>query len=472
MVKKTKEIDYDIPLNDKQIMMYNLLNSGQYTEFLFYGTSRSGKTFLILYWLIVQCSVYNATCLVVRQTFTSLQMGMIRQTLPNVLNAIAKHNGKSDYTKLIVRGVPFAKYNAKDNILTLYNKAYIQFASIRSGSEGGSSSYDKILSTEYAHIFMDEVSEIDYAAVEVLRSRLALKIDFVNCLLFALNPPSKLHWTYKRFFEHKTVDGECMKAEDIGNLYRMHFSKDDNVNFIAKDYYRQMSGSSSANRQRFLDGEYADVGSGKIFRNLEWLDRPNVADIMECIIYTDPSAKDGKTNDFKATVTLVRTQDQRIWFWDCRAIQGTSSEMIANMYELCCNAPIVPRLIMEKKQLPLDFDTTFKMFQQEKHWTAPLQWDTLNHGDKFTCIESILEPLVTSKRFVFCRELINCGCYEQVLDQFLRFSNNKNKDVKDDIPDACAKGTSFLNYNIVQSYEKTDDVIFYRRGSLTSMQLS
>lgn len=107
--------------------MYNALNSGHYTSVLFYGASRSGKTFLILYWMIVQCIAYRANNLIVRNTFTSLQSGMILQTLPAVLNAIAGYNGYSSYQKITVQGKPFAKYNGKDNLLRFYNDAYIQF---------------------------------------------------------------------------------------------------------------------------------------------------------------------------------------------------------------------------------------------------------------------------------------------------------------------------------------------------------
>lgn len=88
-----RRLNLDIPLNPKQVAMYNALNSGHYTSVLFYGASRSGKTFLILYWMIVQCIAYRANNLIVRNTFTSLQSGMILQTLPAVLNAIADITG-------------------------------------------------------------------------------------------------------------------------------------------------------------------------------------------------------------------------------------------------------------------------------------------------------------------------------------------------------------------------------------------
>ena len=75
--------------------------------------------------------------------------------------------------------------------------------------------------------------------------------------------------------------------------------------------------------------------------------------------------------------------------------------MLENIYELYREAPIAPRILMEKKQLPLDFETTFEMFQQERGWVCPLNWDTRNTGDKFTFIEATLEPLFRNGKFIF-----------------------------------------------------------------------
>lgn len=464
------KVRLDIPLNPKQVEMYNLLNSGKFTEILFYGASRSGKTFLILFWMIVQAIVYNANSLVVRETFTSLNMGMIRQTLPRVLDAIARLNGKKTYQKLMVGGKPFAKYNGKDNVLTLFNGAYIQFASIRAGADGAGDTYDKILSTDWGHIFADEVSEIDFAAIETLYSRLAQLLPVPNIILYALNPTTELHWTYKRFFKHENMDGSPLSEAIISLMYAMHFSKDDNLQFVSKQYFQGLDRLSTLSRARFRDGEYSKIGTGKYFRQFTWLYRPHIDQIVECVIYTDPSAKSKETNDFKATVTLVRTVDTRIWLWDCRAVQGTSHQMLENIYELAMKAPLTPRIIIEKKQLPLDFEKTLQRFQIDNRWTAPICWDTLNHGDKFSCIESTLEPLVNTGKFVFCNELQKCGVYEHIIDQFVRFSDTKTSDRKDDIPDACAKGVTFLNHNIVQQ-SRTDgaQVLFYRRGTLTQI---
>lgn len=332
--------------------MYNALNSGHYTSVLFYGASRSGKTFLILYWMIVQCIAYRANNLIVRNTFTSLQSGMILQTLPAVLNAIAGYNGYSSYQKITVQGKPFAKYNGKDNLLRFYNDAYIQFASIRS-SRDDDSGFDKILSTEWGHIFVDEVSEVDHKPIDILKTRMAQKIrtkegsPVSNIMLLALNPTTKLHWTYQRFFLHKGADGEPLDADLVKKSLVMHFSVDDNLEHISEDYLGTLSTMSLMQQRRFMEGEYADEGEGEVFKKINWGELPPASEFVDCIIYTDPSAKDREVNDYKASVLLGQARG-KIWLIDVRAVQGTTRQMLENIYELYREAPIAPRILMEK----------------------------------------------------------------------------------------------------------------------------
>lgn len=66
-------------------------------------------------------------------------------------------------------------------------------------------------------------------------------------------------------------------------------------------------------------------------------------------------------------------------------------------------------------------------------------------GDKFTVIESILDPLFTSDRFVFNAKLKDTNRGEEAVNQFLFFSRKVDPNRKDDIPDAAAKGVSLMN---------------------------
>lgn len=451
--KKSRSLTLDIRLTSKQNRMFNLLNEGKYKEVLFYGSSRSGKTFVIIYWLIVQSVVYGANCLVLRNLFTSLQLGMIQQTLPAVLKAIAQANGYNSIDKVKMSdGTPFCKFNGRDNYLKFFNDAYIQFASLR-GSSDTDATFDKILSSEWGFIFVDEVSEVEERAIDVLRTRLAQKLPVRNKLLFALNPTRKSGWTYVRFFKHETREGIAIPKDVVAGFLVVKFTLNDNMDNIAADYEETLKTMSTLQRKRFLDGDYFDESEGEIFKKINWSDVspetvfPRPEEWQDLIIYTDPSAKESKKNDFKASVLLGRARG-KIWLIDVRAVQGTSLQMLENIRELYSLSPnkMITRIVMENKQVPLDFKVTFQRFQEETGWVCPLSFDNRSKmGDKFTMIESTLEPLFAYDKFIFNSQLKDSSRGEEAVNQFLFFSRKIDHDRKDDIPDACAKGASLLN---------------------------
>lgn len=452
------KLNLDIDLKPKQLDVYRKLNSGAYDDVLFYGSGRSGKTFVILKWLIDMCLAFGANILIARNTFSSMQSGLIRQTLPSVLKAIANANGKRKINDVVMaNGSKFCEMDNRDHVLKFFTGAYIQFASLRQSADVEISN-DKILSTEWGFIFVDEVSEVDEMTIGTLRSRLAQKIEGEqNMMLFALNPTSKLHWTYKRFFLHRDPEGKPLNKEDIDRFLIMQFKIEDNEGNISRSYKKTLMAMSSMQRKRFLDGEYADASEGEIFKSFTWGNVPENVTLKKVVIYTDPSAKDQKTNDYKATAMLGLGSDNKIYLLDVRAVQGTSRQMLENIYELWLKSPISPYIFMENKQLPLDFAVTFEQFQAEKNWVCPLKWDNRQHGDKFTMIESTLEPLFEQKRFVFCDAVKDSGVCEITIDQFVRFSKKVDRNRKDDIPDACAKGTSILIRDIADNSMSNGD---------------
>lgn len=449
-----RSLDLDIRLTEKQLVMYDRLNDGQWREVLFYGSSRSGKTFLILYWMVVQCIVYRANCLILRNLFTSLQIGMLSQTLPAVLRSIAELNGYRSIDKVVMRdGSPFCKLDRVKNVLRFFNGAYIQFSSIR-GSSDRDSAYDKILSSEWGHIFVDEVSEVDERSVDTLRSRLAQRLDVPNKILFALNPTRKSGWTYVRFFKHEDRDGMSIPDRIVERFLVVKFGINDNLENISEDYKASLESMSALQRKRFLEGDYFDESEGEVFRKITWSGStpahglPKNGEWEGLLIYTDPSATDNRNSDYKASVLLGRARGM-IWLLGVRAVQGTSRQMMDGIWELYRESPVpeMTRIVMEKKQVPLDFRVTFEKFQESKGWVCPLEWDTRNMGNKFTMIESTLEPLFAYGRFVFNEKLKYESVGEIAINQFLFFSAKEDRTRHDDIPDACAKGTTLLNRN-------------------------
>lgn len=79
-------------------------------------------------------------------------------------------------------------------------------------------------------------------------------------------------------------------------------------------------------------------------------------------------------------------------------------------------------------------------------------------------IESTLEPLFRNGRFIVNEELKGSPEGELLVEQFIFFSRKYNKNRKDDIPDATAKGASLLNREMT-SMKFTQWPMFYRRGT-------
>ncbi len=123
-------------------------------NFACYGGSRSGKTFIIIYCLIIRASKCKSRHLVMRRTFNSVKRSIIMDTFPKVM-AICFPN--LSY-----------KLNKTDWIVTLPNGSEIYFAGMDNND-----AVEKILGTEFSTIYFNEASEIEYSPMQIVLSRLA-----------------------------------------------------------------------------------------------------------------------------------------------------------------------------------------------------------------------------------------------------------------------------------------------------------
>ena len=118
---------------------------------------------------------------------------------------------------------------------------------------------------------MDEISEISWQPVSKLLTRLAQKLPVKNKMLYALNPCSKNHWSYKRFFLQEDYDtGMKLDPSIQAMLYKKHFSVEDNKENVSSSYMLTMKSLSKIDKRRFLDGEYYDEMEGEIFHHIPW----------------------------------------------------------------------------------------------------------------------------------------------------------------------------------------------------------
>ena len=147
----------DLRFSEKQQILWDVLHNDKHELILSGGSSGGGKSFTACVWLITSCLAYEDVRYVLgRKTLKSLK----ESTLNTLLGLLNKW--KISYN-----------YNQIDLTITFNNKSKIILKELdRYPSDPN---YERFGSSEYTGAFVDEVSEIEDRAIEVLRARLRWK---------------------------------------------------------------------------------------------------------------------------------------------------------------------------------------------------------------------------------------------------------------------------------------------------------
>lgn len=263
-----------------QKLAIKLFNTRGVKEFLLLGGSRSGKSFIIVYAIIVIASMFpNSRHLIARFRFNHVKSSIWKDTLPKVL--------KICFPNLVV------KWNNTDYYITLPNGSEIWIAGIDDAERS-----EKILGMEFLTIFLNECSQISYDAYTTIKTRLAQKIAGARTMLFLdENPPSKKHWTYKVFIEG--LNPQDKTAIDKTKYAWLRMNPKDNLDNISGDYLEFLASLPKKKRDRFLDGLFTDdsefaLWTEKIISDNRVLRAPAMKRI---VVALDPSVTSKKKSE-------------------------------------------------------------------------------------------------------------------------------------------------------------------------------
>ena len=251
------------------------------SKFLLYGGSRSGKSFIIIYSILIIASKFSGSRhLICRFRFNHVKNSIWLDTLPKVL--------KTCFPNLKV------KWNNQDYFITLPNGSEIWIGGLDDKERS-----EKILGMEFLTIFVNEASQISYEAYTTLLTRLAQFVDGARNLLFIdCNPPSKKHWLYKIFVEH--IEPETNVSLSYVDQYgHLKMNPTDNVENISKDYLELLNALPERKKKRFLRGEFGDDNEGALWtddliNNLRVVNQPAFKRIVVSI---DPAVTSKDTSD-------------------------------------------------------------------------------------------------------------------------------------------------------------------------------
>ncbi len=293
---------------DKQNEAIKLAQSHRFI--LLDGGGRSGKTFIILYMMVIRALLKKSDHLIVRFRFSHAKKAICFQTMPRLLSAL----GLTSKVKL----------NKTDWFYEFPNGSTIWIGGLDEKERS-----EKVLGQDYATIFEDEASSISYDSHEILLTRLVPPEGMRGLFFVAYNPPSTSHWGYKIWYEGKYPDGRPVPKEDYCKL---KMNPSDNK-FLPAEYLKTLESLSPEKRRRFLDGEYGD-DSGSLFQRkfYRYLGNDPLPDLLRVVVSVDPAGTvDGDEIGIMVTASYSGKDSQEFIVLDDYSCHGTPSEWAAEV---------------------------------------------------------------------------------------------------------------------------------------------
>lgn len=230
--KKTTKQKEAVSLLSNPVIRYPML----------YGGSRSGKTTIAVYSIIVRASKVRSRHAILRLKFNHCKTSIWLDTLPKTLRLA--------FPNLEVTWHP------SDYYISFPNGSEIWI-----GGLDDKERVEKILGKEYSTIYFNECSQIPYRSIEIALTRLAEQNELLKKAYFDMNPPTKKHWSYWRYF--KGVDPETTEPIDTSRLGHILMNPEDNIENIDKDYISEILDKLSPDeRNRFKYGMFQESGEG------------------------------------------------------------------------------------------------------------------------------------------------------------------------------------------------------------------
>jgi len=204
----------------------------------------------------------------------------------------------------------------------------------------------------------------------------------------------------------------------------------------------EIMGTRSALREYF----HEHIEEGNIFKHewVHWGKCPKVRDLEAIEVYTDPSFKDTKDNDYKAVVAVGKLRGKyyvlRAW-----VRQASINAMVKKNYEFFEEYNSFARYRMEANFIQ---DLLMKDFDDEAATAGfhlPLRADKRDKPNKETRVEN-MSPLMERGLLIFNQDERSTPDMQTLVDQLLAFPTGH-----DDGPDAMEGAIWYLNRQDKQS---------------------
>jgi hypothetical protein len=280
-----------------------LIGSAMHT--MLYGGSRSGKSAILCYALIVRALKTKSRHVIFRQRFKDVKASIALETMPKLLD-------------IAFPGVS-PILNRTDWFWTFPNGSEIWLGGLDEKERT-----EKILGKEYSTVFFNESSQMTWDSVTTAHTRLAESSGLKLKAYYDENPPHKKHWTYKVFVAHKDPDENT--PLDVGDYVALRMNPADNEENLPPRYFDTiLNRLSKRKRQRFRDGEFQDDEEGALWNaNMIGAHRITAAELPELVrivVGVDPAVTATAHSDETGIIAVGMDAQDHGYVLDDRSLQ-------------------------------------------------------------------------------------------------------------------------------------------------------
>ncbi len=267
----------DFDWTTKQAEAIELLK-GPARHDLLYGGSRSGKSVILVYAMVVRAASVRSRHLILRLHFNHCKTSIWLDTLPKVL-------------ALACPELPVT-WNHTDYYVEFPNGSQIWI-----GGLDDKERTEKVLGHEFSTILFNECSQLAYDSVETACTRLAENSGLTLRAYYDENPPRAKHWTHKLWIDHVRPDDGGPLADPSDYACLLMNPEDNRANLPPSYIETVLARLSKRKRDRFLLGLWGTDTEGALWK-ADWIQRADVpAGLERIVVAIDPAVTKTKKSD-------------------------------------------------------------------------------------------------------------------------------------------------------------------------------
>jgi len=311
---------------------YSPITSSDSRYFIVTGGRGSGKSFSVNLLLVLLTYEAGHTILFTRFTLASAYISII----PEFIDKIETLNIEDDF------------HITKDEIINKRSGSKILFKGIKTSSGDQTANLKSL--TNVSTWVMDEAEEL---VDESIFDKIDLSVRNLkqqNRVILILNPVTKEHWIYSRFFEDKAIMGGTNTTKD--NITYIHTTYLDNLDNLSESYLNQIESIKSRRPDKYkhqMLGGWLAKAEGVIFSN--W----TIGKFKKVGVSVFGQDYGFASDESTLVETNIDNRNRIIYLKECFYLKGLTTTQIAELNlkhaqkDLIVGDSAEPRLLSEIK---------------------------------------------------------------------------------------------------------------------------